>query len=271
MQAAMPMYFPPQAALQAFWAALATLLRADPRMVAADIPEVLTQAADCHVQWLEPDLLLSQACGYPLVTQLAGRVQLVGTFAYDAPGAEGTDCRSQLICRASDPRSSLEAFAGSTLAFNDTISQSGYNALRALVSRSATPRPFFAHTVMTGAHYRSIEAVRSGQADMAAVDAVSWALWQQDQQRDQTGRAAELRVFGQTDTYPGLPLITSLQTASEVLAALRQALQRIASDPAFAAVRAPLRITGFKATTPADYQRCLDMQALAFAAGLHTL
>ena len=268
MQAALPMYFPPQAAQQAFWAALAGLLCADPRMVATDIPEVLTQAADCHVQWLEADLLLSQACGYPLMTQLAGRVQLVGTFAYDAPGAVGTDCRSQLICRASDARRTLDAFAGSTLAYNDTISQSGYNALRALVSRSAAPKPFFAQAVQTGAHYRSIEVVRSGQADMAAVDAVSWALWKQDEQQ---GLAAELRVFGQTDTYPGLPLITSLQTSSEVLAALCQALQRISSDPAFAALRAPLRISGFKATTLADYQHCLDMQTLAFSNGVSAL
>jgi ABC-type phosphate/phosphonate transport system substrate-binding protein len=102
---------------------------------------------------------------------------------------------------------------------------------------------------------------------MAAVDAVSWALWQQAH----AGQAPALRVFGQTDTYPGLPLITSLQTSPQVLAALREALQHIASDPAFAAVRAPLLISGFKATTLADYQRCLDMQVLALAVGLHTL
>jgi ABC-type phosphate/phosphonate transport system substrate-binding protein len=194
-------------------------------------------------------------------------VQLVGSFAYDAPGARGTDCRSQLLCRADDARRSLDAFAGSTLAFNDTISQSGYNALRALVSSSTMPRPFFARTAMTGAHYRSIEAVRSGQADMAAVDAVSWALWQQAHPE----LAPALRVFGQTEAYPGLPLITSVQASPDLLAALRQALHRIATDLAFAAVRAPLLICGFKATTLPDYQRCLDMQEQAFSRGLHTL
>jgi ABC-type phosphate/phosphonate transport system substrate-binding protein len=268
MQAALPMYFPPQAALQAFWSALLGLLRAEPAAAGLDLPELLSQPADCHVQWLEPDLLLSQACGYPLVTQLAGRVQLVGSFAYTAPGVQGIHCRSQLLCRAADVRASLSDFAGSTLAFNDTISQSGYNALRALVaSDTLGPRPFFASSLQTGAHYRSIEAVRLGQADMAAVDAVSWALWQQAN----PAQAAQLRVFGQTQSYPGLPLITALHTPPALLAALRRALHTVASHPDHASVRAPLRICGFEATTLADYQRCTDMQEQAFAQGLRTL
>jgi ABC-type phosphate/phosphonate transport system substrate-binding protein len=268
MQAALPMYFAPADALQAFWAALAELLRADPTVAAGDIPDALSHSGDCHVQWLEGNLLLSQACGYPLVTKLAGRVQLVGTFAYVAPGVEGTTCRSQLVCRAGDARGTLQAFAGSTLAFNDTISQSGYNALRHLVARmTIAPRPFFGATLMTGAHYRSIDAVRAGAADLAAVDAVSWALWQQSHPE----QATELRVFGQTEGYPGLPLITSLQTSPELLAALRRALQRIACDAAFVAVRAPLMICGFEATPLADYQRCLDMQDQALASGVAQL
>jgi ABC-type phosphate/phosphonate transport system substrate-binding protein len=267
MQAALPMYFPPREALQAFWAALAGLLRDDGAVAPADIPDTLNHAPDCHAQWLAPDLLLSQACGYPLVTQLAGRVQLVGTFAYDAPGVQGIAGRSPLICRAGDRRRSLAEFAGSTLAFNDTVSQSGFNALRALLANTSRRRPFFAARLQTGAHYQSIAAVREGRADMAALDAVSWALWQ----RGQPGLAAELQVFGQTDAYPGLPLITSLQTAPPAVAALRRCLQHLATDTALAGLRAPLLISGFEASTLGDYQRCLDMQEQALARGLRTL
>lgn len=265
MQAALPMYFPPAAAVQAFWAALRDLLRADPRVAAADVPHTLDHSTDCHAQWLAPDLLLSQACGYPLVTQLVGRVQLVGSLAYDAPGVQGIACRSQLICRADDARQTLADFAGSTLAFNDTISQSGYNALRALLAQiAAAPNPFFADRVQTGSHYRSMQAVREGQADMAAVDAVSWALWQ----RSEPAQAKALRVFAQTEAYPGLPLVTSLHTAPDLLAALRSALQTVAEDARYAGVRAPLLIRGFAVTQMADYRRCLDMQEQAQARGL---
>lgn len=259
MQVALPMYYPPREALTAFWTALAELLRADAANAGLDIPQALSWPSDVHAQWLEDDVLLSQACGFPLVTQLAGKVQLVGTFAYDAPGVEGIYCRSQLICRAEDPRQQLAQFAGSTLAYNDTISQSGYNALRALIASTTTQRPFFAQEMCTGAHYRSIEAVRSGSADMASIDPVSYAHWQ----RSQPALAAELRVFGQTEAYPGLPLITSRKTSDALLGALRRALQNIASDAAYEAVRAPLLITGFEATDMADYQVCLDMQARA--------
>jgi ABC-type phosphate/phosphonate transport system substrate-binding protein len=268
MQAALPMYFPPREALQAFWAALVGLLSQAPELRGIGIPERLSEPADCHAQWLDGDLLLSQACGYPLVTQLAGKVQLVGSLAYDAPGAQGIRCQSPLICRVNDARSTLADFANSTLAFNDTISQSGYNALRALVaSTTKAPRPFFAETLQTGAHYRSIEAVRKGHADMAALDPVSWALWQ----KNHPALAAELKVFGQTDEYPGLPLITSLQTPPGLLAALRRALLTLSSDAGYGPLRAPLLINGFKVTTLDDYRTCLEMQELAFARGLPNL
>ena len=267
MQAALPMYYPPREALQAFWAALAGLLRADGACAGLDIPLELSEPLDCHAQWQERDLLLSQACGYPLVTLLKDRVRLVGTFAYDAPGTRGVTCRSQLLCRAGDARQSLAQFAGSTLALNDRISQSGYNALRALLAAPGTARPFFAATVQTGAHIQSMEAVRTGRADLAAVDAVTWALWQ----RSHPEEASALRVFGQTAPYPGLPLITSLQTPTNVVTALRRGLQALASEPAYAALRAPLLICGFEATTLADYQICLDMQEQACASGLQSL
>jgi ABC-type phosphate/phosphonate transport system substrate-binding protein len=267
MQAALPMYFPPREALQAFWAALVGLLHAH-QVPAPDIPVALSTPKDCHAQWLDPDLLLSQACGYPLVTQLADRVQLVGTFAYTAPGVQGTHCRSQLICRAMDTRTTLAEFAGSRLAFNDTISQSGYNALRALVAHTTQgPRPFFASSSRTGTHYRSIDAVRSGAADMAAVDAVSWALWQ----HGNPALATQLTVFGQSGAYPGLPLITSWQTPAPLLAALRRSLHSVAHDAAYANVRAPLLISGFAVTSMRDYQRCLEMREQAYAQGVHAL
>jgi ABC-type phosphate/phosphonate transport system substrate-binding protein len=259
MQAALPMYFPPRDALQAFWAALAALLRADAAFIGLDIPQSLSWPVDVHAQWLAEDVLLSQACGFPLMTLLAGKVQLVGTFAYLAPGVQGIFCRSQLICRAGDSRQDLAQFAGSTLAYNDTISQSGYNALRALIASTSTARPFFAQEAATGAHYRSIEAVRAGQADMASIDPVSYAHWQHSNPH----LAAELRVFGQTEAYPGLPLITSLQTPAAVLGAMRRALRAVAHDAAYLDVRAPLLINGFETTNMADYQVCLDMQARA--------
>ena len=261
------MYYPPRDAVAAFWATSARLLRSDAACAEFDIPNELRWPEDVHAHWLESDLLLSQACGYPFVTLLEGRVQLVGTFAYAAAGVQGIHCRSQLICRAEEKRQTLVDFAGGTVAFNDTISQSGYNALRALIAGHAVPRPFFGKAIQTGAHYRSIEAVRIGAADMAAIDPVSWAHWQ----RSNPALSGQLRVFAQTQPYPGLPLISALQTPPALMASLRKSLHTLAHDADHADLRKPLLITGFEVTERSDYQVCLNMQEQAFSQGVREL
>jgi ABC-type phosphate/phosphonate transport system substrate-binding protein len=261
------MYYPPREAVAAFWAALVAMLRADAACAEFDIPNELSWPNDVHAHWLRSDLLLSQACGYPLVTRLEDRVQLVGTFAYATEGLRGIDCHSQLICRAEDSRQTLPEFAGSTVAINDTISQSGYNALRALVASLALPRPFFGKVFNTGAHYRSLEAVCTGAADLASIDPVSWAHWQ----RSNPALGAQLRVFAQSQPYPGLPLISALQTPPPVMEALRKSLHTLSHDADYAELRKPLLITGFEVTKKSDYRVCLNMQELAFSQGLRAL
>lgn len=264
MLAALPMYFAPRQALDAFWADVAARLLA--RGV-REVPANLAWPSDYHAHWLEPDLLLSQTCGYPLTHALQGRVALVGAFAYDVPGASGIQCRSQLICRASDTRRALGAFVGGTVAFNSTDSQSGYNALRHRVAQSGGPRPFFRHSIETGGHGKSIESVRYGLADLASIDCVTWALWQEVQPT----LAAELVVFDHTDPYPGLPLVTSLATPAATLQALQECLGQAIADPAMADVVRALHISGFKTTTADDYTRCLAMEDEARALGVTAL
>ena len=260
MLASLPMYYPPQGSLAAFWSALAGLLQQQ----GVDAPAQLQMPEDVLHHWLQPDLLLSQTCGYPLVHTLKDRVQVVGTLAYEATGAQGIHCQSQLICRATDARRNLAAWEGSTVAYNARDSQSGYNALRHSVALASGARPFYARTLATGAHLQSVEYVRTGRADMAAIDAVTWALFQ----RTQPVLSRELAVFGQTQAYPGLPLITSVHTPPEVLAVLQRSLHTISTEARFAAVRAPLLICGFEATQLADYRVCATMERETLARGL---
>jgi len=274
MIASLPMYFAPAEAVQSFWSAVASLMQ---RAVKADLPEQITWPQDYDAHWLLPDLLLSQTCGYPLTTRLKGKVQLVGSVAYDVPEAAGIWCKSVLICRAADVRQTLNDFAGSTLAYNGCDSQSGYNALRALVAQHLAQQgwqagkgeapAFFGAKVETGSHGKSILAVAGSQADMASVDCVTFRLWQLANPE----LAKEVRVFGVTESYPGLPLITSLDTPAPVLEALQQSLHTVATDPIYAAVRKPLLITGFEAGTLAQYQRCVEMEADALKLGVSAM
>ena len=261
MLASLPMYSAQRAAVVALWDGLAGQLRA---ARVAGVPHLLTWPDDLALHWTSPKLLLSQACGYPLVTVLDGRVQLVGAFHYDAPGCEGVFNRSQLVVRASDPARTLEDLRGLRVAINGTDSQSGYNALRALVLPLARQGRFFGTTHVTGAHQHSVMAVRDGLADVAAIDCVSLAGFQ----KYQPDICAGIRVLGQTAAYPGLPLITSIATAPATVAALRAALAWATQAPSMARVRDALFIRAFEPLQRADYQVCRDMRSKADAAGV---
>jgi ABC-type phosphate/phosphonate transport system substrate-binding protein len=214
---------------------------------------------DLGAHWRDPDLLLSQACGYPLMTQLAGQVRLVGTFRYAAMGCSGQMCRSQLLARAEDGQRALADFRGRTVAYNSTDSQSGYNSLRALVAPLAEEGRFFGAALATGGHRRSLEMVRDGLADVAAVDCVSLAGFQ----AHEPDVCAGLVVIGQSASYPGLPLITSNHTSDADLAALRATLLAAVKSPALAPTLQALFISGFDTVELAAYQVCLDMQQQA--------
>jgi hypothetical protein len=47
--------------------------------------------------WRSPDLLPSQAFGYPLVTELAHDVRVLAAMAFDLPGCTGADNRSLIL------------------------------------------------------------------------------------------------------------------------------------------------------------------------------
>jgi ABC-type phosphate/phosphonate transport system substrate-binding protein len=264
MESAFPMYAAGAPAHQALWQFVAQQLRVQGF---GDIPQTLAQPTDLAAHWLQPGLLLSQTCGYPLTHALAGRVQLVGAFHYQAPGCEGIQYRSMLVCRTADAALPLDAFRGRTVAFNSDDSQSGYNSLRALVAPWAVEGAFFGQALHTGAHRASLEAVRSGAADIAAIDCVSLALFQRENRQVLEG----LRICGYTALSPGLPLITSLQTAPALLSALQTTLHAAMEVDSLADARAALCITGFETVSLAAYDAIPAMEQAAFRQGYYKL
>ena len=198
MIASLPMYDRPEtaAANDRLWA----LIRDRLREGSIGAPERLSRGADDpFAHWEAADLVLSQSCGFPYRSRLHGQVTLVGTPDYGVEGcAPGYYC-SRIVVRADDPRGALSDFEGARLAFNDPVSQSGWAALAAHAPQLAR-----GPLLCTGGHAASARAVAEGQADLAALDAVSWALIARAEPF-----AAGLRVIASTPPTPGLPLITA--------------------------------------------------------------
>lgn len=260
--AALQMYaFPElQAANDALWAAVAARLRASG---VADVPAGLTRSSDLEATWRSPELLLAQTCGYPLTTRLRGRVQLVATPRYRGAGCEGPFRRSALVVRSHAPATRLADLRGARCALNDRSSDSGMNLLRAAVAPLAAGRPFFAQVLATGSHLASAEAVAGGDADVAALDAVTFAHLQ----ALYPALTRRLRVLEWTARTPGLPLITAAGRDGRTLQALREALDAVAQDPRLADVRETLRLEGFSALPLNYYRLTLHLEARAWALG----
>jgi len=257
---ALPMYLSNRQALLSLWTVLKTrLLQAG----LVGVPNNLDWPQDYLGHWRAPQLLLSQACGYPLTHSLIGAVQLVGAFSYDAKGCDGIFCRSQLIARDQHAARGLADFRGMRAAFNSDDSQSGYNALRAAVAPLAQQGRFFAEVIASGGHAASVAAVQQGRADLAAIDCVTWA----GLQRNTPQAVAGLCTIGQTPAYPGLPLVTGRSSSASEVLALQTALAALLRDPAAADPLAALGITGFQTLHVETYQVCVDMRLQAQALG----
>lgn len=256
MIASLGMYDPPwlHRANDALWRGIAEHLAAQG---VTDVPSGLTRDAPLDAIWTAPDLVLAQTCGYPLTMRLDPGAHVVATPLYDAPGcADGWHC-SALVVRHDDPAVAVPDLAGRDAAINAGDSNSGMNLLRAMVAPHARAGRFFGDVVETGAHAASVAAVRSGRADCAAIDAVTWALLQDHD--PELGRT--LRVLEWSERTPGLPLITR---RPELIPALQAALDAARPDPA-------LRITGFARIDRADYAVIPAIEARAVALGYPAL
>lgn len=247
-------------AQQALWAFLRDHLRG---AGLTGVPGTLDVEMAHHDAWLDPRLLLAQTCGFPFVKHLRGRVRLVATPVYDAPGCEGPTMCSLIVTRQKDAPENLAACAGLRAAINETGSNSGYNLLRAAVAPHAGGKPFFAGVLVTGGHLASMEAVQAGRADVAAIDCITYDLLR----RHAPDRLEGLVVLDRTPSGPNLPFITRLEASDGEVTALRAALRAAIDSPHLADARAILGLRDVVVLEEGAYDVLLAHEQAAIDAG----
>ncbi|TDV42809.1 ABC-type phosphate/phosphonate transport system substrate-binding protein [Pseudomonas graminis] len=220
------------------------------------------QALDLKALWLSPHLLLTQTCGYPLMTELQGKVQVVGRPVYELPHSGGGNHCSLLIARADDPRQALVEFRGSHGLLNSRDSNSGMNLFRHALAPLQQNGTFFADVTLTGGHRNSLAAIKAGEGDLAAIDSVTFDYLA----RDASEEVAGVKVIARTADGPCLPYITRLGADADVIrAAMNQALNE---RPDVAHV---LAIGEVLPASEDDYRVLLDYQQQAVSLGLPSL
>jgi len=233
MIASLPMYDRPELRCEtdALWSAMRDAIRAK----GIDAPDTLERNRETQLVWGDPSLVLSQTCGMPWRLGLHTRTQLIGTPDYGVPECQPGYYCSAIVVRADDPRDTLSEFSSGICSFNAKDSQSGFAAWEGAE---------FKRWFHSGAHVASIRAVATGEADIAAIDAVSWRLSQR-----YDPEASALRVLKTTRPTPGLPFITSKsQNASALAEAVTQAIMHL-GQPMLDA----LGLVGFVQIPSADY------------------
>ncbi len=220
------------------------------RLSAAGIaaPTTIDRSRSADEVWRDRGLVLSQTCGFPFATRLRGVVRLVAVPTYKAVGCQGAAYSSMIVARQDEAAEELGLFAGRRFAYNAADSLSGFLALKSAM-REAGLDPSKVEWIETGSHRASIRAVAAEEADVAAVDAVCWAL----ALKHETASASMLKVIAVTPLRPGLPLITAVERTDREVSAIRAAIRAAILDSATEAARAALHITGVGTFDEWDY------------------
>lgn len=189
-------------------------------------PDKLTRADDLFSLWRDPALIVGQTCGWPYANLLSDDVAAFGRFDHRLPHAPAGNYYSLYICKCGEQRTAGEILdSDSTIAVNSLDSQSGFRVLREIDS-SFFSQSFSERLCESGSHRQSIRLVANGEADFAAIDAVSFEI----ARRFEPSAIAKLEILGHSSPKPSLPLVTAVsnvEVADKIFAALQASVEQL--------------------------------------------
>jgi ABC-type phosphate/phosphonate transport system substrate-binding protein len=242
------------------------------------VPRVLTRGTKLPEVWGSPRLLFAQGCEYPLAKAFGDRVRVVAHPIYSVAGCDGPRYRSAIVVRKDDANQGvpvahdagvgtdavvLAGLRGRRCVVNELDSNSGMNLLRAAIAPLAHGESFFSSVAVSGSHLRSVEMVAAGEADVAAIDCVSFAHFQ----RLYPSLVAGVQVLSWTASTPSLPYITAGTASDETVDALRAALADVFDDSSLAHLRDRLLLRGVDFSPKEGYGEVLNLERAAVSAG----
>jgi phosphonate transport system substrate-binding protein len=199
-------------------------------------------------------------CGYPFVVNRTA-LDLVAV-----PLRRGRPLyQSYLITERDRSGSDIAALKGDVHAFSDPDSNSGFLVTRTLLAEmSVRPETFFSRTFFTYGHRNVVRAVASGLAQSGSVDGYVYDVVA-ELEPDLTGATRIMR----RSEWLGFPPIAAPKNPVDPagVAALKDALLRMADDPRGRSILAMLRLDGFSAEQPALFDTIAAKAAYVALAG----
>lgn len=262
----LPMYNLPEmrAANAAFWSAMRDELSG---LGVEEVPRELGFSRAPVPEAIEPDVLFTQVCGYPLQTIYRAQAEILGAPVYDAPYCTGPTHAGIFIVAAESRYASIEDLRGCNFVYNSIHSNSGMNLPRRALAALGAKAPFFASIRETHSQPMNVERVARGEADATCVDCVTYAFFC----RHRPALAAMTRVLAATPPSPSIPFVTSKATPAPLKKALGLALAHVAAKPKWEDVRAGLMLRAVEPIALEAYKVQLSYEAEAADLGYPAL
>jgi phosphonate transport system substrate-binding protein len=134
---------------------------------------------------------------------------------------------SDVIVASESPARSLVDLRGSSWAYNDADSHSGYSVVLYHLVTMGETTSFFSRIVEAGSHQRSIRLVASGKVDASAIDSQVLAV----ELREHPELKARLRVIESLGPSPIQPVVAASRLPLSLKDDLARALASMHRDP----------------------------------------
>ena len=235
MQASLPMYDFPETrqANEAWWQGIAKHMR---QQGIEDVPQNLMDESAIETLWTNPNLLMSQCCGFDVMNSYKDHLSVLMISNWDVEGCEPNKYCSFIVVHEDNPAQTIDQLRGSAAVINGPESHSGMNALFSSVQPFSVEGQFFKEIHISEAHLQSLRFIQNKQADVAAIDNVTFAILK----RYRPTAVEGVRVLCHTMSAPALPYVTAINTSRAIQQKMQTALKAAFRDPELAAVREAL-------------------------------
>ena len=248
--ASLPWYYFPHLAphYDALWRHVARELRG---AGVEGVPAALADPMAYRAHWGDDDrLLLTQCCGYHVATG-AQDLQVVAAPHFEIEGVAPGEYRSLIVMNKKSTARTLSDFKQGCAVFNENQSFSGYTAMLCTIPPQFQGDQFFSELTPAGTHHEAMKLIAAGEADVAAIDAVTYELLTSYDSE----LAANLRWIEQTEPAEAPPFVTSRRLPERDVNALRDALVGVSRsrEPSVRDALKALRIRAIVDATNEDY------------------
>jgi len=203
-----------------------------------DLPAKLTRPIDERRLWTHPAIVLGQLDAYRFAQVFPTTLVAVAAPHYDCEGCEGAFYRGLVVVRDGDDIQAWTGLEQRTAAIEGLDHLGSWRLFKAWVQGVVDPAAFFGRVIISGGSVESLSLVRSGAADYAVLDCVSWQLV-----REHLPAVAQgLRVLAETD--PGLapPFVCSAARGDRERHAVHDAVAAVVRSDEAAEIRRRLRL-----------------------------